>query len=355
MKFRVTTLSRCLRDTRWIISAVWIVAASLSLFGEETVYADTIPHIVLLESFKSKGIQVRTKWFLTQLVEMGYHQDKTMHLTLLKANGDPSRATQLLQETFENQKPDVIAANATLAAKAAQDFLIDKEIPLVFFTVSDPVGAGLISQIGVPSGTNITGIVNTIDRKIKMDMVMRLVEQAVPHLPIRMGMIHSSYPSALDDLQLLQDISKKRKDIVFTSYEIGFRKGEDSIHDMNREMLEVLKELEKNVDFWWPPQGPLGGLETVQLLLEHSEIPVAYGTRLASVKQGALMYIDPSVDGVGREAAIAVDRILKGTPAGKIPVSYPENIKIGVNLKTALKLNIVVPSDILQLAGKNVY
>ena len=95
--------------------------------------------------------------------------------------------------------------------------------------------------------------------------------------------------------------------------------------------------------------------EYTRLLLNHSAIPIAIGQSLESVKLGALLNISPDLEASGREAARLVDAILKGTDPGEIPVTPPAKFQLGINLTTALKLNIVVPPDMLELAGEHVY
>jgi len=68
-----------------------------------------------------------------------------------------------------------------------------------------------------------------------------------------------------------------------------------------------------------------------------------------------LMFVAPEPEADGREVAILADRILKGEKPGSIPVIPPFKFRLGVNLTTAEKMGILVPPDILKLAGKNVY
>jgi putative ABC transport system substrate-binding protein len=79
------------------------------------------------------------------------------------------------------------------------------------------------------------------------------------------------------------------------------------------------------------------------------------GQTMDSVKMGALMHITPDLEAGGREAADFVASILAGTDPGIIPVTAPARFQLGINLTTALNLNIVVPPDILALAGDHVY
>ena len=110
------------------------------------------------------------------------------------------------------------------------------------------------------------------------------------------------------------------------------------------------------VDFWIEPLGPLGETREYTLaLLQNSNIPIAFGTKLYSMKNGALMHITPNPEASARETTLMADKILKGKNPGQIPVTPPSKFDLGFNLTTALKLGIVIPPDMLRLAGENVY
>jgi putative ABC transport system substrate-binding protein len=125
---------------------------------------------------------------------------------------------------------------------------------------------------------------------------------------------------------------------------------------MIEETRNAVQELADIVDFWMEPSGPLGETsEYTEILLEHSTVPIAFGMKLDSVKMGALIHVTPNMEASGREAALVAVRILTGENPGQIPVTPPSDFDLGLNLATALRLNIVVPPDILQLAGEHVY
>jgi putative tryptophan/tyrosine transport system substrate-binding protein len=312
--------------------------------------------VILLETMPVPVVLKHSEWFVKQMNELGYIQGDNMDLVVLKADGDRNKAETVLKKAVGKQKPDIVVTNATLASQTAKKILEKTNIPIVFMTVSDPVGAGLISKIGVPTKTNITGKVHMIDRETRINMVMRLIRPAYKKKPVRIGFIHSSYPSSVGDLRDLSEVSKKRDDVIFLSYEVRYRKVPEGLPGMLEDTIEGIEALNDNVDCWWEPSGPLGEVaEYSHLLLTHSSHPIVMGTKLKSVELGALLHLTPKIETSGRETAIMVDAILKGAHPGNLPPLPPSDFDIGINLKNSLKHNIVIPPDLLKLAGKQIY
>jgi putative ABC transport system substrate-binding protein len=297
-----------------------------------------------------------SKWFIHELNDLGYKSDQNLDLRVIQANGDKIRAKKLLLEAIDIKYPDLVVANATLASQVACQVLKGTGIPILFMTVSDPVGAGIIDKIGMPTKTNITGRVHMIDRKIKINMVIRLIDRKFSNKPIRVGFIYSSYPSAVGDLRNLQAAAKESDDIVFVPYEVAYKKVPEGSPAMLDEVVKGISFIGNKVDCWWEPSGPLGELdEYTKLLLEKSRKVIVMGTKNKSVELGALLHLTPSIEGSGREIARIADAILQGSDPGRIPPLPPEKFDMGINLETAVKYGIVIPQDILNLAGDNVY
>jgi putative ABC transport system substrate-binding protein len=345
---------RACKINRWILVTAGVLCGLLLPFYAA---AKDVRQVVVVVTMQLPACETHLTHFVDRLEEIGEQGGINIDLITIRANGDRQFAENQLKKILEKGRPDAVAAIATLASQAAVTVFKDTGVPIFFFQVSDPVGAGLIEKIGEPTGTNVTGRVFTVPTQVRTDLAMRLVTQAVPaDRPVVFGYIHSTYPSAMGDLRQLKAIEAQENHFRFAVHEVTYEKGPDGMTAMLAAAAQGVQVLSDRVDFWWEPQGALGEHpDYTRLLLDRSEVPVAMGQTMDSVKMGALMHITPDLEAGGREAADFVASILAGTDPGIIPVTAPARFQLGINLTTALNLNIVVPPDILALAGDHVY
>jgi putative tryptophan/tyrosine transport system substrate-binding protein len=70
------------------------------------------------------------------------------------------------------------------------------------------------------------------------------------------------------------------------------------------------------------------------------------------VQDGGLVSYGPSDADLFRRAAGYVDKILKGTQPGELPVEQPTKFDLYVNLRTAKMLDITIPESFLARADE---
>jgi len=80
-------------------------------------------------------------------------------------------------------------------------------------------------------------------------------------------------------------------------------------------------------------------------------VPVVAASRLFA-ESGALVSYGPDLVTVYRHAAVFVDKILKGTNPGDIPVEQPTKFEMVINLKTAKALGLTIPQTLLLRADQ---
>jgi putative ABC transport system substrate-binding protein len=87
------------------------------------------------------------------------------------------------------------------------------------------------------------------------------------------------------------------------------------------------------------------------LAAARNNIPAVYALSEFARDGGLLSYGTDRVD-TFRRAATYVDRILRGTKPGDLPVQFPTKFEMAVNLKTAKALGLTVPPAIRLLADE---
>jgi putative ABC transport system substrate-binding protein len=94
-------------------------------------------------------------------------------------------------------------------------------------------------------------------------------------------------------------------------------------------------------------------LRVVTTLAAQHRLPAIYPWRTYVDLADGLVSYGPNLPSLNRRAAYFVDRILKGTKAGDLPVELPKEFELVVNLKPARALGLAI-SQRLQLQANEV-
>jgi len=131
-----------------------------------------------------------------RLGELGYSEGKNLIFDYRSAEGQSERLPALAAE-FVRTNPDVIVAGfGTLTAKAAQ--AATATIPIVFTTVGDPIGSGLVASLHRP-GANVTGLSGQA-REI-VGKRLQILEELVPGIRIVAVLLNPDTPFSALGLQ----------------------------------------------------------------------------------------------------------------------------------------------------------
>jgi putative ABC transport system substrate-binding protein len=270
------------------------------------------------------------------LLELGYREDEDFVLGVRFTQGDltalPEAARQLVQYGV-----DLIFTSEDVPAKAAQQ--ATSQIPIVFASVSDPVGMGLVQSFARPGG-NITGVT---------DLSFELG-------PKRLEVFRNLIPD-LQRVLFPYDIHDAHSAMAAQAYR-------DAAHRLGMVLVErpvrsaeeaqtVLGQVWKGeVDGLLPPFS--AGLNIpgfILMVTEQQGIPAIYTAAFWS-EQGALASYGPDFHATGQQAARLVDKILKGAKPADLPVEVNSKIEFVINLKTAKALGLTIPPEMLFRADR---
>jgi putative ABC transport system substrate-binding protein len=281
-----------------------------------------------------------TTWlraFSAELSRLGYSDDRVI-LEQRYADDDLSRLPALANDLISRHF-DVImtfASPASLAAKAATS-----TIPIVLVAVGDPVGVGLVQSLSRPGG-NITGLaLNNVESAEKR---VELLKEAAPKIS-RLAVVANKRNPAFNALQ----IAATRR--VAEARGMTIRVFEVMTSEQLPEIFVAMGKDHVNGVVFLPDPAWLAHRERVaQLVLQHQLPSAGHGAEFAVA--GTLLSFGADVTDIYRRAARFVDRILKGTSPGDIPVEQPTKYELIINLKTAKALGITIPPSVLLRADR---
>ena len=142
---------------RDFVTLICGTAASWSLTAHAQQVPKRMPRVGALIGFAEDdpATQRRVAAFLKRLADLGWTLDRNVAIDFRYGAGDADKNRAFAKELL-SLNPDVIFVNSTSATAAVQRETTI--IPVVFATVSDPVGSGFVASLARPGG-NITGFV----------------------------------------------------------------------------------------------------------------------------------------------------------------------------------------------------
>ena len=320
--------------TAVVVNALVVAHASSQASGQSR---ESMPRVGMLTPAPSATAKPAWDAFREAMRELGYVEGKSVAYEYRSAEGQPERLPELAAELTKLPVKVMVVANTpgNLAAKKATT-----TIPIVMVAVGDPVRVGLVSNLGRPGG-NITGFTN-LSGQIAAKR-LQLLKEVIP-TATRIGMIgNPGDPNALVQIQDAEAAARKLKVQLrlFTIKEAA--------------QLEPAFEAARS----WRAQALLRLNDPLQVSLRartielaaKTRVPMMYSSRADAEAGGLIGYgVDPLES--YRRAASYVDKILKGTKPGDLPVQQPTKLELAVNLKTAAALNVKIPQTVLVQADQ---
>jgi putative ABC transport system substrate-binding protein len=293
-----------------------------------------IPRVGWIFPGASAGNPTELAGFKEGLRELGYVEGKNIIVEYRFGENSLERLPEFAIE-MTRLKVSVIVAIGNFVVRAAQRAAPDT--PLVFLS-ADPIGEGFVTNLSRPGG-NLTGV-----------SVMRLsgkwpelAKEALPGLT-RVGYLIN--PTNAASVTTLADARRSTEALRmdFRSYPVERPQDlEGAYAAMTRDGIGVLL---LDASHPYPTNWPqVAGLALAHKLPAISEIR-------EFVLAGGLMSYGTRLFDLTRRQAHHVDRILKGTRAGEIPVEQPTRFELVINLKTAKALGLKLPASLLARADE---
>jgi ABC-type uncharacterized transport system substrate-binding protein len=276
-----------------------------------------------------------TTLLIEMLRELGWIEGRNISYEFSSADGDESRLPEAAAALVA-RRPDVICVNNGPLARAA--FAATRTIPIVFHSVPDPVGAGLVKSLSQPAG-NVTGVA-TFGGELG-GRRMQILKEALPKVS-RVGVLVTPSTTVANEQKFIEQAAGA-----------GVRVFPASINTAADLQGAFATFANAKIEAMLITQSALHMRErkAILQLAARQRIP-AIGFRSQQVEDGALMSYNSSLADHARRAAHLVDKVLKGAKPAEIPVEQPTKFELVVNLKTAKVLGITIPQSIILQASR---
>lgn len=273
------------------------------------------------------------------LLEMGYHEREDFVIGVRFTKGDdtalPGAARQLV-----NYGTDLIFTGNTLAAKAAQ--AASQHLPIVFGSVSDPLGLQLIESFSRPGG-NLTGV-----STLGIELGPKRLERFQEILP---GLKQVLFPYSADNPEHLLEVQAYR----FAARHLGIALVEKPLRT-ETEAKKALAEIEPGtIDGILAPR--CCSLNIPGFILEVSaqkRLPTMF-QQAFWVERGALASYGPDYYRSGKQAARLVAKIIKGEKPAAIPVEVNSTIEFAINRQVAKTIGLTIAPEVLFQANRLIH
>jgi len=268
--------------------------------------------------------------------ELGYVEGKTFVLELRHGEARADRLPEIARELV-GLKVDVIVTATDVAIAAVKRET--QTIPLVMGNSSDPVGTGFVASLAHPGG-NVTGLSNmSPDLSGKR---LELLKEVVPALSRVAFLWNPDVRGAVLDYKETEGAASSLH-LQLHSVEVV------RAEDFDRAFSAITKDRAQALIM--PAANPVGFANRGQIasFAQKNRLPSMYAQK-EYVDAGGLMSYGPSTTDLWRRAATYVDKILKGTKPGDLPVEQPKKFELVINLKTAKQMNLTIPPNVLARA-----
>ena len=236
-------------------------------------------------------------------------------------------------------KVELIVAWGTDSVLAAKN--ATTTIPIIIGSAGDPVGSGLVASLARPGG-NITGLSNAgPEAEAKR---LSLLRELLPGVQ-RVGLLEDSTNTAHRTFRTWFEQACRSQGLEPISIGVASAdEWEKAIEEMARRRAQVVA-LGSGVG-----GDSSEGRALMSAALKY-KLPTIDVDR-PTLEAGALVYFGVSMAERNERSAAFIDRILRGAKPADLPIEQPTKFELGINLKTAKALGMIVPQSLLLRADQ---
>jgi putative tryptophan/tyrosine transport system substrate-binding protein len=280
--------------------------------------------------------QLQVTAFRQQLQKLGWIEGDNFRIDIRYGADDPTRIRALAMELL-GLGPDLMVSNSNLVTAILQSEV--RGIPLLFVSVSDPIGSGFVTDLARPTG-NVTGFANF--QPSMGSKWLELLRQIAPQAD-RVGLMYFPEPPNIGYLKSAEAAAPH-----FNKKLVGL-----AVHS-GTEIENVLSAFaaKPNVGLIVAPNVvTFANSDLIVAMTAHYRVPAIYPFAFYAKAGGLVSYGFDAAEQF-RQGAGYVDKILKGAKPTDLPVQHPSKFELVINLNTAKALSLDISAQLLSLADE---
>jgi putative ABC transport system substrate-binding protein len=272
------------------------------------------------------------------LQELGWVNGRNIQIEYRWFANQVDRAQTLAKELV-NLRPDVILARATpgIAALVQET----KTIPIVFVSVSDPVGQGFVSSLAHPGG-NITGF--TAFEFSMGGKLMQTLKEIAPAIKQAAVVFNPRTAPYFQSFLRSIEVAAVSSGVASTAAPVH------SVVDLEVAISSLGRQPNGGLIFLSDGFSMTNRRLIIDLAARH-RVPAIYSFRAFALDGGLVAYGIDTVD-LFRRAAPYLDRVLRGEKPGDLPIQQPTKFELAINLRTAKAIGLDVSPNLIALADE---
>lgn len=291
---------------------------------------DSIPVIGINQYGEHPSLDNCREGFLQGLEEAGLVEGEDFTVDYQNAGFDDTIAGDIASSFSANNVTLMcgIATNSAVACYAAAE---DKDIPVIFTAVSDPVQAKLDSG-------NITGTSDKLPVEAQLDLIRSIQPDAVT-----IGIIYTT--SEPNSVSTIAEYETHASDYGFTIDAVGITAQSEvtqAVDTLINRGVDCFSNLTDNT--------VVGVLASILEKTNDAGIPV-YGSEVEQVKSGCVASAGIDYVALGRQTGAMAAKILKGeATASEIPYETISEYGIYINSEALAALSLTLPDEVAEKA-----
>ena len=250
------------------------------------------------------------------------------------AKNDDATNTQIAQN-FAAGKMDLVCGIATPSAQALYTACKEKDIPVVFNAVSDPVAAKLAK-----SETEALDGITGVSDKLPVEAQLKLIREIMPDAK-KIGILYTT--SEANSVSTIETYKEKAGDFGFEIVERGITNAADiaAAADVLVQDVDCITNMTDNT--------VVANLPTILEKATAKGSPV-FGSEEEQVTNGCVASAGIDYVELGKKAGVIAAKVLKGTDISTIPYETMTESKVTINKKAAENISLELPVSVTERA-----